>query len=58
MYKGRINGGFVFGTNPLQSAPNSNKNRAAMDQLDWLVVGELHHTETSDNWHRPGRGSS
>ena len=54
MYNGRINGGFVFGTNPLQSAPNSNKNRAAMDQLDWLVVGELHHTETSDNWHRPG----
>jgi formate dehydrogenase major subunit len=54
MYNGKINGGFVFGTNPLQSAPNSNKNRAAVDQLDWLVVGELHHTETSDNWHRPG----
>lgn len=54
MYNGRIKGGFVFGTNPLQSAPNANKTRAAADQLDWLVVGELHHTETSDNWHRPG----
>ncbi len=54
MYNGSIKGGFVFGTNPLQSAPNANKNRAAVDQLDWLVVGELHHTETSDNWHRPG----
>ncbi len=54
MYNGKINGGFVFGTNPMQSAPHSNKNRAALDQLDWLVVGELHHTETSDNWHRPG----
>lgn len=54
MYKGRIKGGFVFGTNPLQSAPNSNKNRAAADNLDWLVIGELHHTETVENWHRPG----
>ncbi len=54
MYKGQVRGGFVFGTNPAQSAPNTNKVRRAMDNLDWLVVGELHHTETSDFWHRPG----
>ena len=54
MFKNEIKGGFVFGTNPAQSVPNSNKVRRAMDNLDWLIVGEIHHTETSDNWHRPG----
>ena len=27
---------------------------AAMDKLDWVVTSELHHSETTDNWHRPG----
>jgi len=54
MYKGKIKGGFVFGTNPAQSVPNTNKVRKALDNLDWLVVGELHKTETAANWHRPG----
>ncbi len=54
MYKGEIKGGFAFGTNPAMSVPNSNKTRKALDNLDWLVVGEIHHTETSENWHRPG----
>ncbi len=54
MYKGAIKGGFIFGTNPAQSAPNTHKVRRAMENLDWLVVGELHHTETSDFWHQPG----
>ncbi len=54
MYRGEIKGGFAFGTNPAMSVPNSNKVRKALDNLDWLVVGEIHHTETSENWHRPG----
>ncbi len=54
MYRGDIKGGFAFGTNPAMSVPNSNKVRKALDNLDWLVVGEIHHTETSENWHRPG----
>lgn len=54
MFKNEITGGFVFGTNPAMSVPNSNKARKALDNLDWLIVGELHHTETSDNWRRPG----
>ncbi len=54
MYKGKIKGGFVYGTNPAQSVPNTTKVRKALDKLDWLVVGEIHHTETSDFWHRPG----
>ena len=54
MYKGEISGGFVFAHNPCQSIPNTHKTRRAFDNLDWLVVGEIHHTETTDNWHRPG----
>ncbi len=54
MYNGKIKGGFIIGLNPMQSVPNSNKTRKAMDNLDWLVTSELHHSETTDNWHRPG----
>ena len=54
MYQGKIKGGFIFGHNPCQSFPNSNKVRKAVDKLDWLVVGEVFHNETTDNWHRPG----
>jgi len=54
MYHNKIRGGFVYGTNPAQSAPNTHKIRKSLQNLDWLVVGELHHTETSDFWHGPG----
>ncbi len=54
MYNGEIEGGFIIGLNPMQSVPNSNKIRAALDKLDWLVTSELHHSETTDNWNRPG----
>ena len=54
MYHNKIKGGFIIGLNPMQSVPNSNKLRKAMDNLDWLVTSELHHSETTDNWHRPG----
>ena len=54
MYRNNIKGGFVIGLNPAVSVANANKVRKAFDQLDWMVVGDIHHTETSDNWHRPG----
>ena len=54
MYKGQIKGGFVFGHNPAQSMPNSNKVRKGLENLEWMVVGEIHHSETSDFWRRPG----
>ncbi|TVM32253.1 formate dehydrogenase-N subunit alpha [Oceanidesulfovibrio marinus] len=54
MYRGEIEGGFIIGLNPMQSMANSNKTRKALDNLDWLVTAELHHSETTDNWHRPG----
>ena len=52
MYQGK--GGFVFGVNPMNSFPNTNKMRKALDNLDWMVCAELHNSETTDNWHRPG----
>ncbi len=54
MYHNKIRGGFIIGLNPMQSVPNSNKIRRALDNLEWLVTSELHHSETTDNWHRPG----
>jgi len=54
MYKGQIKGGLCFGHNPCQSIPNTHKVRKAWDKLDWLVIGEVFHNETTDNWKRPG----
>lgn len=54
MYNDQIKGGIIIGLNPMQSVPNTNKIRKALDKLDWLVTSELHHSETTDNWRRPG----
>lgn len=54
MYKGGIKGGLCFGHNPCQSIPNIHKVRKAWDGLDWVVMGEVFHNETTDNWRRPG----
>ena len=54
IYEGKMRGGFVFGVNPMNSFPNTNKMRTALDNLDWLVCAELHNSETTENWHRPG----
>ncbi len=51
---GRMRGGFIFGVNPCQSFADTHKVRNALDTLDFLVCGELHNSETTDNWHRPG----
>ncbi|XPS89899.1 FdhA5: formate dehydrogenase, subunit alpha [Desulfosarcina variabilis str. Montpellier] len=54
MYRGEIEGGFILGLNPANSVANANKVRAAFDKLDWMVAVDVHNSETSDNWHRPG----
>ncbi len=50
----KMKGGFVFGVNPCQSFPHTNKVREALDNLEWMVGCEVHNSETTDNWHRPG----
>ncbi|SFJ53146.1 formate dehydrogenase alpha subunit [Desulfomicrobium apsheronum] len=53
MYEGKIKGGMIFGHNPAVSMPNTHKIRAALKNLDWLVVGEVHDTETASFWRNP-----
>ncbi|MBR6674050.1 MAG: molybdopterin-dependent oxidoreductase, partial [Mailhella sp.] len=54
VFEGKMRGGFIMGVNPMNSFPNTHKMRKALDNLDWLVVTEIHNSETSDNWRRPG----
>ncbi len=51
---GTIDGMFVWGSNPMVMGPDQNLERPAMANLEWLVVCDLFHTETSDFWQRPG----
>ncbi len=54
MYAGKMKGGIMFGHNPAMSFPNTHKVRAALQKLDWLVMGEVHDTETCSFWRGPG----
>jgi len=53
MYDGKIKGGMIFGHNPAVSMPNTHKIREALQNLDWLVMGEVHDTETCSFWRAP-----
>jgi formate dehydrogenase major subunit len=50
MYAGNIKGLLAFGTNPVVSGPDSNKETRALQNLDWMVVADLWETETSAFW--------
>jgi len=54
MEKGTIKGLLCWGQNPAVSGPNSNQERQALDNLDWLVSVDLWETETAAFWKRPG----
>jgi len=54
MDKGVIKGLMCWGQNPAVGGPNSNTERGAMDNLDWLVVADMWETETANFWKRPG----
>lgn len=54
MEAGGIKGMFAWGTNPMVMGPDQNKERAAMANLDWLVVCDCFETETSGFWKAPG----
>ncbi len=54
MYSGVIKGLMVWGQNPAVGGPNANLERMALEQLDWLVVADIWHTETANFWQRPG----
>ena len=54
MYAGAIQGLMCWGQNPAVSGPNSNMERKALENLDWLVAVDLWETETAGFWKRPG----
>jgi len=54
MAAGTIKGLMCWGQNPAVGGPNSNLERKALENLDWLVGIDLWQTETMDFWKRPG----
>jgi len=54
MYDGVIKGLMCWGQNPAVCGPNVNKERKALENLDWLVAVDIWHTETANFWRRPG----
>jgi formate dehydrogenase-N alpha subunit len=54
MKGGTIKGLLAWGMNPAVSGPNSGAVRAALQELEWLVVADLCETETAAVWKSPG----
>ncbi len=54
MGEGKIKGLWTWGQNPAVGGPNSNGEREALGNLDWLVVADIWMTETAEFWKRPG----
>jgi formate dehydrogenase major subunit len=54
MYDGSIKGAMLFGQNPAVGGPNAEKERKALENLDWMVAVDIWETDTSVFWKRPG----
>ena len=54
MYAGKIKGYICIGQNPCGSLPNTNKVRAAMTKLDWMVHVNIFDNESASFWKGPG----
>lgn len=52
MYKGELEGLFLFGTNPVVGGPNAGKEKEALSKLKWMVAIDLWETETSAFWQK------
>jgi predicted molibdopterin-dependent oxidoreductase YjgC len=46
-YDGRIKGMYIMGENPMISDPNLNHTEEAMKRMDFIVVQDIFHTETT-----------
>jgi formate dehydrogenase major subunit len=51
MSRGKVRGLFLIGQNPAAGAPNGKLNRAALAQLDWLVVRDWFEHESANFWY-------
>ena len=55
MYEGSVRGLFLIGQNPAAGAPNAELNRAALRNLDWLVVRDWFEHESANFWYADPR---
>jgi formate dehydrogenase major subunit len=55
MYGGGVRGLFLIGQNPAAGAPNAPMNRAALRNLDWLVVRDWFEHESANYWYADPR---
>jgi formate dehydrogenase major subunit len=55
MYEGKVCGLFLIGQNPAAGAPNAELNRAALRNLDWLVVRDWFEHESANFWYADPR---
>jgi len=55
MYEGDVRGLFLIGQNPAAGAPNAELNRAALRNLDWLVVRDWFEHESANFWYADPR---
>jgi formate dehydrogenase major subunit len=51
MSRGEVHGLFLIGQNPAAGAPNGKLNRAALAQLDWMVVRDWFEHESANFWY-------
>lgn len=51
MSQGKVKGLFLIGQNPAAGAPNAKLNRAALRELDWLVVRDWFEHESANYWY-------
>jgi len=54
MYNGVIKGLIAMGQNPAVGGPNVNKEKKALQNLNWLVAADLWETETAAFWMEEG----
>ncbi len=55
MYEGAVKGLFLIGQNPAAGAPNAELNRAALRNLDWMVVRDWFEHESANFWYADPR---
>ena len=56
MAQGKVNGLFLIGQNPAAGAPNAKLNRAALRELDWMVVRDWFEHESANFWYADPEG--
>jgi formate dehydrogenase major subunit len=57
MSRGEVSGLFLIGQNPAAGAPNGKLNRAALAQLDWMVVRDWFEHESASFWYADPSGA-